>query len=158
MRIRLLTETGNMTETNFYSYMFAQADNVAFDELAEVVDLSSPESIQRAFASYLEEFAPPAGIKDDLLEEKFYESPNEGKAGDETYIRYDMAIPGMKEDVDSDELKTYFEDFLEKIGAENNSENGYGAEIEKREDERGGIDIDIYLYIRGKQIAKKSKD
>ena len=147
-----------MTETNFYSYMFAQADNVAFDELAEVVDLSSPESIQRAFASYLEEFAPPAGIKDDLLEEKFYESPNEGKAGDETYIRYDMAIPGMKEDVDSDELKTYFEDFLEKIGAENNSENGYGAEIEKREDERGGIDIDIYLYIRGKQIAKKSKD
>ena len=146
-----------MAETNFYSYMFAQGNNVAFDELAEVVDLSSPESIQRAFVSYLNDYEPPAEIKEDLLEEKFYLSPEEGRSGEETYIRYDMAMPGIQDDIDSDELKAYLEDFLEKIGAENTSDNGFGVEVDKKEDERGGFDIDIYVFIRGKQIeAKKS--
>ena len=55
-----------MGETNFYSYMFAQSGTVAFDELAEVVDLSNPESIQRAFESYLSDYNPPSDIKDDV--------------------------------------------------------------------------------------------
>ena len=104
-----------MGETNFYSYMFAQSGTVAFDELAEVVDLSNPESIQRAFESYLSDYNPPSDIKDDLLEEKFYLSTGEGDKGDENHIRYDMAIPGMQEEIDKEELKAYFEDFLDKI-------------------------------------------
>lgn len=144
-----------MGETNFYSYMFAQSGTVAFDELAEVVDLSDPESIQRAFESYLSDYNPPSDIKDDLTEEKFYRSTGEGKMGDESHIRYDMTIPGMQEEIDKEELKAYFEDFLDKIGAENNSANGYGVEIDTREDERGGIDLDIYVFIKGKQIAGK---
>ena len=143
-----------MEETNFYSYMFAQSGVVAFDELAEVVDLSNPESIQTAFVSYLDDYAPPLDIKEELLEEKFYRSPNEGKNGDEDLVRYDMEIPGIREKVDGDELKTYLEDFLEKIGAENTSGNGYGVEVDVREDERGGMDLDIYVYIKGRQIAE----
>ena len=146
-----------MAETNFYSYMFSQGNNVAFDELAEVVDLSSPESIQRAFVSYLDDSEPPSDIKENLLEEQFYLSPEEGRSGDETYIRYDMSIPGMQEDVDADELKVYLEEFLEKIGAENTSDNGFGVEVDKREDERGGVDLDIYVFIRGKQINKQGE-
>lgn len=144
-----------MGETNFYSYMFAQSGTVAFDELAEVVDLSNPESIQRAFESYLSDYTPPSDMKDDLLEEKFYLSTGEGDKGDENHIRYDMAIPGMKEEIDKEELKAYFEDFLDKIGAENNSANRYGVDIDTREDERGGFDLDIYVFIKGKQIEGK---
>ena len=144
-----------MGETNFYSYMFAQSGTVAFDELAEVVDLSNPESIQRAFESYLSDYNPPSDIKDDLLEEKFYLSTGEGAKGDENHIRYDMAIPGMQEEIDKEELKAYVEDFLDKIGAENNSANRYGVDVDTREDERGGIDLDIYVFIKGKQIERK---
>ena len=143
-----------MGETNFYSYMYAQSGVVAFDELAEVVELSNPESIQRAFVSYLNDYALPLNIKEDLLEEKFYLSPDEGRMGDEKYIRYDMSIPGLEEDIDAQALHDYFEDFLEKIGAENSSSNGYGVEIDTKEDERGGIDLDIYVYIKGKQIEE----
>ena len=146
-----------MGETNFYSYLFAQSGAVAFDELAEVVDLSSPENINRAFVSYLNDYAVPLDIKEDLLEEKFYRSSDEGRNGNEEYIRYDMAILGMKDDVDIEALKTYFEDFLEKIGAENDSGNGCGVEVDTRDDERGGIELDIYVYIKGKQIEAKGK-
>ena len=143
-----------MGESNFYSYLFAQSGVVAFDELAEVVELSNPDSIQRAFVSYLDDYAPPIDIKDALMEERFYLSPDEGKNGDEKQIRYDMSIPGMDGDIDIDELKSYFEDFLEKIGAENNSESGYGVEIDTTDNERGGVDLNIYIYLRGKQIVE----
>ena len=143
-----------MGESNFYSYMFAQSGVVAFDELAEVVELSNPDSIQRAFVSYLEDYTPPIDIKDALLEEKFYLSPDEGKYGDENHIRYDMSIPGMDGDIDIEELKSYFEDFLDRIGAENNSESGYGVEVDTTDNERGGVDLNIYIYLRGKQIAE----
>lgn len=146
-----------MGETNFYSFLYAQSGVVAFDELAEVVELWNPESIQRAFVSYLNDYKPPLDIKEDLLEEKFYRSPDEGKMGDETFIRYDMAIPGMQEEISAEELQTYFEDFLEKIGAENNSANGYGVEVDTRDNERGGTDLDIYIYIKGKQIVEPKK-
>lgn len=146
-----------MADTNFFSYMFSRAGSVAFDELSEAVDLSNPESIQAAFVSYLEDYPPPADIKGDLLEEKFYKSPEEGDGGDETYIRYDMAIPGMKEDVDPGEVSVYLENFLEKIGAENGAGNGCGVEVTSGGDERGGIDLDIYVFIKGKQISEKAK-
>ena len=143
-----------MEETNFYSYMYAQSGTVAFDELSEHVDLANPDSIQRAFVSYLNDYIPPLDIKNELIEETFYRSPNEGTNGDETYIRYDMSIPGIEEDIDKDVLQNYFEDFLEKIGAENNSEDGCGVEIDTIDNERGGVDLDIYIYLKGKQIKE----
>ncbi|MBO6031846.1 MAG: hypothetical protein J6Q22_10435 [Prevotella sp.] len=143
-----------MQETNFYSYLYAQSGVVAFDELVEVVELWNPDSIQRAFSSYIEDYPPPFGIKDELMEEKFYRSPDEGRNGDETYIRYDMSIPGLEGEVNADELQSYLEDFLDKIGAENNSENGYGVEVDVANNERGGADVDIYLYLKGKQIVE----
>lgn len=146
-----------MGETNFYSYLYAQSGVVAFDELAEVVELWNPDSIQRAFVSYLNDYEPPLDIKEDLLEEKFYRSPDEGSGGDETFIRYDMSIPGMNEDISAEEIQTYFEDFLERIGAENNSANGYGVEVDTRDNERGGTDLDIYIYLKGNQIAEPRK-
>lgn len=141
-----------MAETNFYSYMYAQASAVAFDELAEVVELSSPESIQRAFESYMEEYAPPLDIKEALLEEKFYMSPGEGPDGSEKYIRYDMSVPGVLESVDAEGLKAYLEDFLEKIGAINDSRNSCIVDVDLTNNERGGTDIDIFIALGGKQI------
>ena len=46
-----------MEETNFYAYMYAHAATFAFDELAEVVDLTEPKSVQRAFEAYLKEYS-----------------------------------------------------------------------------------------------------
>ena len=139
-----------MAETNFYSYMFAQAaESVAFDELVEVVDLSSPESIQRAFGAYLSDYKPPVAIKDELLEEKFRKH---SKEGEKASIRYEISIPGIDERVDEDELTSYIEDFLDKIGAENNSESGYKVDVSLSSDERGGDDIDIFIELSGKQI------
>lgn len=139
-----------MEETNFYSYMFAQAaESVAFDELVEVVDLSSPESIQRAFGAYLSDYKPPVSIKDELLEEKFRKH---SKEGEQTSIRYELSIPGIEETIDGEELSAYLEDFLEKIGAENNSESGCRVDVSLSSDERGGEDIDIYIELTGKQI------
>lgn len=146
-----------MGETNFYSYLYAQSSVVAFDELADVVDLSNPSSVQTAFEAYLRDNNPPLDIKEELVEEKFYASPDEGRNGDETHIRYDMTVPGMTEDISKEELKEYFEDFLERIGAENDSENGYGVEIDTVDNERSGVDLNIYIYIRGKQV-KTEKD
>lgn len=144
-----------MSEPNFYSYMYSQAGTVAFDELAEVVELSNPESVQRAFESYLEDYSPPYDIKEALLEEKFYMSPGEGPDGGDTYLRYDMAIPGVAEPIDAESLKTYFEDFVEKIGGVNNSESSSNVEVELLDNERGGVDIDIYIALGGKQIRKQ---
>ena len=143
-----------MGETNFYSYLYAQSGVVAFDELAEVVELWNPDSIQWAFSSYIEDYTPPYGIKEALLDEKFYKSPEEGTNGDETYIRYDMSIPGIEGEVNADEIQSYLEEFLDKIGAENNSDNGYGAEVDVTDNERGGTNIDIYVYLKGKQVAE----
>ena len=144
-----------MADSNFYSYLYSQAGTVAFDELAEVVELSNPESVQRAFESYLEDYSPPYDIKEALLEEKFYMSPGEGPDGGDTYLRYDMAIPGVEGPIDVESLKTYFEDFVEKIGGTNNSENSSMVEVELLDNERGGIDIDIYIALGGKQIRKQ---
>ena len=141
-----------MGETNFYSYLYSQPTTVAFDEIAEVVELSNPQSVQRAFEAYLADNNPPLDIKEELLEEKFFSSPDEGRNGNETHIRYDMTIPGLTEEVNKDELQTYFEEFLERIGAENDSENGYGVEIDTVDNERSGVDLNIYMYIRGKQV------
>ena len=146
-----------MEETNFYAYMYAQATTFAFDELAEVVDLTEPESIQRAFVSYLSDYKPPLDVKDALLDEKFYVSEGEGKLGDETFIRYDMLIPGIEEKIDTDAFKSYFEEFLEKIGAERVGNNGYEVDISTSDNERGGVDLDIYIAIFGKQIKKPIK-
>ena len=144
-----------MAETNFYSYMYSQAGTIAFDELTEVVELSSPESIQRAFSSYLDDYAPPIDIKEALLEEKFYTSSGEGPDGGDTYIRYDMSIPGVEEHVDAEALKSYLEEFLEKIGAVNNSESGTEVDVDLNDNERGGVDIDIYIALKGNQIQGK---
>jgi hypothetical protein len=144
-----------MADSNFYSYLYSQAGTVAFDELSEVVELSNPESVQRAFESYLEDYSPPYDIKEALLEEKFYMSPGEGPDGGDTYLRYDMAIPGVAEPIDAESLKTYFEDFIEKIGGVNNSESSSSVEVELLDNERGGVDIDIYIALGGKQIRKQ---
>lgn len=144
-----------MAETNFYSYLYAQATSVAFDELAEVVELANPESVQRAFEAYLDDYAPPLDIKEALLEEKFYMSPGEGPDGGDKYLRYDMSIPGVAEPIDRESLQTYFEDFIEKIGAENNSESASNVEVDLLDNERGGVDIDIYIALSGKQIRQK---
>lgn len=146
-----------MGETNFYSYLYSQPATVAFDELAEVVELNNPQSVQRAFEAYLNDNNPPLDIKEELLEERFYASPDEGRSGDETHIRYDMTVPGMTEEISKEELQTYFEDFLERIGAEEDAENGYGVEIDTVDNERSGVDLNIYIYIRGKQ-TKSRKD
>lgn len=146
-----------MGEPNFYSYLYSQSGVVAFDEVAEVVELWNPDSIQRAFVSYLTDYDLPVDIKEDLLEEKFYLSSGEGDSGEEDFIRYDMAIPGLQDDVSTDELQSYFEDFLENIGAKNDSENGYGVEVDARDNERGGIDLDIYIFLKGKQIVEPKK-
>ena len=144
-----------MAESNFYSYLYSQAGTIAFDELVEVVELSNPESVQRAFESYLEDYSPPYDIKEALLEEKFYMSPGEGPDGGDTYLRYDMAIPGVAEPIDAESLKSYFEDFVEKIGGVNNSESSSNVEVELLDNERGGVDIDIYIALSGKQIRKQ---
>lgn len=143
-----------MAETNFYSYMFSQASSVAFDELSDVVDLSDPESVQRAFESYLKDYTPPYDLKEALLEEKFYLSPEEGPEGTDTYLRYDMAIPGVAEPVDVESLKAYLEDFVDKIGGINNTENMSEVDVELLDNERGGVDINIYIALGGKQIKK----
>lgn len=145
-----------MAESNFYSYLYSQASTIAFDELAEVVELSNPESVQRAFAAYLEDYSPPYDIKEALLEEKFYLSPSEGADGGETYLRYDMAIPGVSEPIDVESLKTYFEEFIEKIGGLNSSESSSIVDVDLIDNERGGVDINIYLALSGKQIKSKS--
>lgn len=122
---------------------------MAFDELADVVELSSPASVQRAFASYLDDYAPPNNLREPLLEEKFYlASENDEKKS----LCYTVSIPGMDEKVDVESIRNYFEEFLDKIGAENNSENSSMVEVDANEDERGGTNIDIYIAIGGKQI------
>lgn len=146
-----------MAETNFYSYMYAQASAVAFDELAEVVELNNPESVQRAFESYLSDYTPPLDIKEALMEEKFYSSSGEGDDGEQTYVRYDMSIPGIEENIDVDGLKAYFEDFLDKIDAKNDSHNIANVEVELLDDERGGKDVSIYIAIGGEQTQNNSK-
>lgn len=144
-----------MGDTNFYSFLYSQT--VAFDELADWVDLSSPESIQKAFETYLKDYPPPIDIKEALLEESFYRSPNEAPSGEEDHIRYDMMIPGVKGDVDIEELKSYFDEFLTRIGVEETNEDGYGIELDLTGNERGGTDINIYIYIKGKQITPSKK-
>lgn len=147
-----------MAESNFYSYLYSQASSFAFDEIADVVELSNPESVQRAFASYLDDYSPPLDIKESLLEEKFYMSPGEGPDGGDTYLRYDMSIPGIEEPIDIEGLKTYFEDFIEKIGGVNNSESASIVEVDVNDNERGGVNLDIYIALSGKQIREKKSE
>ena len=143
-----------MAETNFYSYMFAQAsESVAFDELEEVVDLSSPENIQMAFLSYVSDYSPPIDIKEELVEETFKKVDNEDEPPS---IRYEISIPGIEGEIDSDEFRAYLEVFLDRIGAENNSESGYKVDVSISNDERGGQDIEIYMELTGKQIRTGS--
>ena len=144
-----------MIDTNFYSYMYSQASTVAFDELAEVVDLSKPETVQMAFELYLEDNIPPYDLKEALLEEKFYESDGEGTDGNDTYLRYDMEIPGVEDKVDTDVIKAYLEDFVERIGGKNDADSKSEVEVELLDNERGGVDIDIYIALSGKQVKRK---
>ena len=141
-----------MAEENFYSYLYGHAATVAFDELAEIVDLSSVDSINRAFAAYVKENTPPFELQEAMLEEKFYASPNEGRNGDEVFIRYDLDVPGLEEDCNAEDLKTYLEDFLDRIGAETGGENNAVVEVDTNPDDRGGVDMDVYVSISGKQI------
>lgn len=142
-----------MEETNFYAYMYAQAATFAFDELAEVVDLTDPQSIQRAFISYLSDFPPPIdGIRDELIEEHFRDNRTDIDKAKAKTIEYEISIPGLDEKIDTEELKAYFEEFLEKIGAELNSESGYTVKVSVSDDERGGTDLNIFLQLKGKQV------
>ena len=145
-----------MAETNFYSYMFAQAtETVAFDELSEVVDLSSPESINTAFISYISDYTPPIEIKEELLNERFRKSNNEELPFS---IEYEVSIPGIEGKIDQEAIRTYFEDFLDRIGSEKNSESGYEVDVSISSDERGGLDLNIYISLNGKQIRKGNKE
>ena len=145
-----------MAETNFYSYMFAQAaEAVAFDDLSEVVDLSSPESIQRAFAAYLSDNKPPLDISDSLLEERFRKAETEDAPKS---IVYELSIPGIDAEIEKDVLQAYLEDFLDKIGAERNSESWYLVDVSVTPDERGGEDLEIYISLTGKQIRKGKQE
>lgn len=146
-----------MAETNFYSYFFARAtEMVAFDELADVVELSSPESIQRVFVSYLTDYPPPIdGIKEALTEEKFHEVKGEGAVRS---IQYEVSIPGVDGKINTEDLQNYFEMFLDKIGAENNSESGYEVGVKLKDDERGGEDMSIFMELSGKQIREGAGD
>ena len=146
-----------MAETNFYSYMFAQAATFAFDELAEIVDLTDPQSIQRAFNAYLMDYKPPLDIQESLLDEQFRISPEDGSAREEHSIRYDILVPGIEENVDEDIIKEYFEEFLEKIGARNTPENKYEVDVSTSDNERGGVNLSIYIAIKGEQIQKLKK-
>ena len=144
-----------MQDLDFYSYMYGSAVPVC-DELAGEVDFSNEESINKAFVSYLNDNPPPYNMKDCLLEEKFYFSDGEGKNGDETILRYDMDIPGMDEDADGEEIKKWFEEFLDRAGAQDGSkENSTAVEIEMKDNERGGQDCYIYVAVKGEQIKKK---
>ena len=147
-----------MGDTNYYSYLYGQSEVVAFDELAEAVDLTSPSSIQKAFEAYLTDNNPPMDIREALLEEKFYSSDGEGRNGDEVLIRYDMSVPGMEEGADTALLKQYFDDFLERIGAENDASNSAIVEIDEISNERGGMDINIYIAIGGEQIKQRKEE
>ena len=124
-------------------------DNIQKNLLAEVADLTSPESIQRAFISYLSDYSLSIDIKNELLEEKFRKNES---AENSSAIVYEVSIPGVEGKVRAEELQTYFEDFLERIGAERNSESGYAVEVSLSNDERGGEDLEIYLALTGKQI------
>ena len=144
---------------NFYSYMYGGNKRVpTFDDIAELVDLANIDSINKAFVSYLEERQPPAQIKGNLLEDGFYESTGEGEEGNAILFRYEMEIPGMEEDTDSGAIKGYFEEFLERIGAENGSDGNIAiSEVELRDNERGGLDCDIYVEIGGPQIKRQKE-
>ena len=147
-----------MGDMNYYSYLYGQSESVAFDEMAEAVDLTSPTSIQKAFEAYLTDNNPPMDIREALLEEKFYSSDGEGRNGDEVLIRYDMSVPGMEEGSDIASLKQYFEDFLDRIGAENDAGNSTTVEIDETSNERGGMDLNIYIAIGGEQIKNKKEE
>ena len=135
-----------MEETNFYSYMNAAAKAIAFDEIAEAVDLNSEESIQKAFESYIEDNPPPYDIKEALLDERFYLSSSEN--GTES-IQFSGTIPGVTASIDRENLQTYFEDFLEKIGAESNKTTI--VEVDVSDDERGGALVEVYIALVGQK-------
>lgn len=145
-----------MEESNFYAYLFGEGNAVpTFDEAADSVKLSDEGSVNRAFAAYLEENSPGSEIKESLLEEKFYLSGDDGEKGDKTLLRYDMEIPGVEGDFSTSDLKRFFEDFLDSIGAKDGEGgNKYVVEVEARDNERGGIDIEIYVAVEGKQIEE----
>lgn len=145
-----------MKESNFYAYMYSSAmQRVTLDEGAENIDLTDAQSIQKGFVSYLNENPPPYNLKEAIEEEKFYRSEGEGKNGDKVYIRYDMSIPGVAEEVEEQILKEYFEEFLEAIGIEENKENKRVVEVDTHDNERGGIDIEIYIALSGPQVENK---
>ena len=138
-----------MASTNFYSYLYSiNADAaVALDEVADKINVTDPKEVQAAFEIYLKEEPLPIDIREELMEEKFYESPNEGKNGDETYIRYEMVIPGYKGNLEVEELKEYFERFFETIKNENETTLNYEVDVYTTDDERGYIDININLNL-----------
>jgi len=143
-----------MEDSNFYAYLYGGGTAVpTFDEAADAVKLSDEESVNRAFVAYLEENSPGAEIKDSLLEEKFYLSGDDGEKGDKTLLRYDMEIPGVEGDFSTTDLQRFFEDFLDSIGAKDgDGGNKYVVEVDARDNERGGTDIEIYVAVEGKQV------
>ena len=141
-----------MGETNFYSYMHAAARVVAFDELAEAVDLSSPDSVQRAFEAYIEDSPPPYDIKDALLDERFYLSEKENG---EQAILFNGTIPGVTSGIDRDNLQRYFEEFLDKIGVDNGGPTI--VEVDISDDERGGALVDVYIALVGRKQQTKEE-
>lgn len=147
-----------MAEGNFYSYLYGRVATVAFDELADVVDLTSIESVNRAFEAYLKETPPPFELKDAFLEEKFFAARDKEQGSDVVAMRYELAVPGVEDDFSLEELKAYLEEFFDRIGAETSAENGAIVEVETSPDDRGGIDVDVYMEINGKQIMPKEKN
>lgn len=144
-----------MADIDFYSYMYGTVCPT-FDELAESVDLSDADSVNKAFAAYVIENAPPFGLKESLMEEKFYMSEDDGDKGDETILRYDMEIPGIDEDAEAADIKRWFEEFLDRIRAEDGAGgNRAVVEVDVRDNERGGTDCDIYVAVHGEQVVPK---
>ena len=144
--------------TNFYSYVYSNKDVQTFDELSEMVVLSDLASIQKAFKVYLQENTPPFEIKEELEEEKFYLSPEEGKNGDETYLRYEAVVPGVSEKIEQEEIQEYLEEFLTQIGCQKGTKNDYEVELWTKDDARGGLDLYINIVVKGPQLNNESEE
>ena len=141
-----------MSGENFFSYLYGTATAIAFDDVADTVDLSNADSINKAFELYVNENSPPYDLKEAMLDVKFYDSTDDGRNGAERFIRYDLNVPGLDDDFNSDDVKSYLEDFLERIGAENSADSSLVVDVETRPDDRGGVDVDVYVSIGGAQI------
>jgi hypothetical protein len=79
-------------------------------------------------------------------------SPEEGKHGDEIYLRYEAVIPGVSEKIEQSEIQDYLEEFLLQIGCQKGIKNDYEVELWTKDDARGGIDLYINIVVKGPQV------